>query len=174
LSLNCSKQSQTINPYIVNIIALKEVDKAQNMTKIKTYLVWYLDHLNYPDLDGLTGTIYDYEISETEQLVKRRLLELEVPLDAERHARLLADALAAMRKAQPRPVPLAQAIGRTIARNRIAYTITKSLAGKGVKVITSDSVYPSMTFFSKYSNSFFTYPSYTQNPISSHKACSTT
>jgi hypothetical protein len=65
LYANGPKQSQTINPYIVNIIAINEIDKGQNITKIKTYLVWYLNHLNYPDLDGLTGTIYDYEISET-------------------------------------------------------------------------------------------------------------
>ena len=52
----------------------------------------------------------------------------------------------------------------TFARNRIAYTIAKSLAKKDITVITSDSVYPAMTFFSKYSSSFFTYPSYTRNP----------
>jgi predicted ATP-grasp superfamily ATP-dependent carboligase len=52
----------------------------------------------------------------------------------------------------------------TFARNRIAYTLAKSLAKHGVTVTTSDSVYPAMTFFSKYSSSFFTYPSYTRNP----------
>ena len=53
----------------------------------------------------------------------------------------------------------------TFARNRIAYTLAKSLAKNEVTVITSDSVYPAMTFFSKYSSSFFTYPSYTRNPM---------
>ncbi len=53
----------------------------------------------------------------------------------------------------------------TFARNRIAYTLAKSLAKHDVTVITSDSVYPAMTFFSKYSSSFFTYPSYTRNPM---------
>jgi len=53
----------------------------------------------------------------------------------------------------------------TFARNRIAYTLAKSLAKHGVTVITSDSVYPAMTFFSKYSSSFFTYPSYTRDPM---------
>ena len=34
----------------------------------------------------------------------------------------------------------------TFARNRIAYTLAKSLAKHGVTVTTSDSVYPAMTF----------------------------
>src|SRR5512139_3207870 len=67
LYANETKQIQTINPYIVNIIAIYEINKGQNIAKIKNYLVWYFDHLNYPDLDGLTGTIYDYEISETDK-----------------------------------------------------------------------------------------------------------
>lgn len=53
----------------------------------------------------------------------------------------------------------------TFARNRIAYTIAKSLAKRDIKIISCDSVYPAMTFFSKYSKSFFLYPSYTDNPV---------
>lgn len=64
LYTNEIKQNQTINPYIINIIAIYEINKGQNIGKVKNYLQWYFDHLNYPDLDGLTGTIYNYEISE--------------------------------------------------------------------------------------------------------------
>ncbi len=52
----------------------------------------------------------------------------------------------------------------TFARNRIAYTASKSLAQRDIKVVTCDSVYPAMAFFSKYSSSFFLHPSYTQDP----------
>ncbi len=30
---------------------------------IKDYILWYLEHTNYPDRSGLTGTIYDYTIN---------------------------------------------------------------------------------------------------------------
>jgi predicted ATP-grasp superfamily ATP-dependent carboligase len=52
----------------------------------------------------------------------------------------------------------------TFARNRIAYTLAKSLAKHHITVTASDSVYPAMTFFSKYAHSFFLYPSYTRDP----------
>jgi len=52
----------------------------------------------------------------------------------------------------------------TFSRNRIAYTVSKSLSKKGIKVINCDSVYPAMTYFSKYSHSFFVHPVYTEDP----------
>lgn len=52
----------------------------------------------------------------------------------------------------------------TFARNRIAYTLAKSLAKHHVAVTASDSVYPAMTFFSRYTHAFFLYPSYTRDP----------
>lgn len=59
------KDKQTINPYIVNIIAIYELNGQRHINEVKEYIQWYFDHLNYPDLDELTGTIYDYEISKT-------------------------------------------------------------------------------------------------------------
>jgi predicted ATP-grasp superfamily ATP-dependent carboligase len=47
----------------------------------------------------------------------------------------------------------------TYARNRIALTITKSLAKKGIRVIASDNISPAMSCFSRYSSGHFTYPS---------------
>lgn len=53
----------------------------------------------------------------------------------------------------------------TFARNRIAYTTTKCLAREGIKVITCDSVFPAMTFFSIHSKAYFLYPSYFKQPL---------
>jgi hypothetical protein len=46
------------------MIAISEITRARNIAKVREYLVWYFDHLNYPDLDGLTGSIYNYQISK--------------------------------------------------------------------------------------------------------------
>jgi hypothetical protein len=59
------KDSRTINPYIVNIIAIYEMNKQRHINEVKNYIQWYFDHLNYPDQDGLTGTIYDYQMNKT-------------------------------------------------------------------------------------------------------------
>ena len=47
----------------------------------------------------------------------------------------------------------------THARDRSALVATQSLGKKGIKVVTADSVYPSTSFFSRYSTSYFVYPS---------------
>jgi hypothetical protein len=59
------KDSRTINPYIVNIIAIHEMNRQRHINEVKHYILWYFSHLNYPDQAGLTGTIYDYEIDKT-------------------------------------------------------------------------------------------------------------
>jgi hypothetical protein len=48
-------------PYFVNLVAVNILP--YHPEKVKRYMEWYLDHLNYPDVYGLTGTIYDYYIS---------------------------------------------------------------------------------------------------------------
>jgi hypothetical protein len=58
------KDARTINPYIVNIIAAYEISQGRHIKEIKDYIIWYFDRLNYPDKEGLTGSIYDFEISE--------------------------------------------------------------------------------------------------------------
>lgn len=47
----------------------------------------------------------------------------------------------------------------TNAKNRIAYNIVKSLGKKGITVHTADFVSPAMAGYSKYSKSYFQYPS---------------
>ncbi len=58
------KDARTINPYIVNIIAIYEISAGRHTDEIKKYILWYFAHLNYPDKAGLTGSIYDFEINE--------------------------------------------------------------------------------------------------------------
>jgi len=52
----------------------------------------------------------------------------------------------------------------THARVRNALVATRSLGRHGIKVTTADSIYPSTSFFSKYSSSYFLYPSYKLSP----------
>ena len=47
----------------------------------------------------------------------------------------------------------------THARNRTALVATQSLGKQGIKVVTADNIYPSTSFFSRYSTSYFVYPS---------------
>jgi len=46
----------------------------------------------------------------------------------------------------------------TNAKNRIAYSVARSLSPKGIEVVTADSVKTAMTFYSKYSTCNFIYP----------------
>ncbi len=58
----------TIEPYIISILALNEVKQDRHLPEVREFLLWYLDHLNAPDHYGLTGTIYVYTW-ETDRLV---------------------------------------------------------------------------------------------------------
>jgi hypothetical protein len=51
-----------VNPYIVSILALNEVEQGRHLDEVQQYILWYFSRLNYPDQKGLTGTIYDYAI----------------------------------------------------------------------------------------------------------------
>ena len=55
-----------IVPYFVNLTAIDLLP--QDPERVKRYIEWYLRHLNYPDMYGLTGTIYDYYITETSEV----------------------------------------------------------------------------------------------------------
>ena len=52
----------------------------------------------------------------------------------------------------------------THARIRGALVATQSLGKRGIEVITADSIYPSTSFFSRYSSSYFLYPSFRTHP----------
>jgi len=54
------KDHTTIEPYIVSILALNEVENNRNLPQVKRFIQWYFSKLNYPDQQGLSGTIYVY------------------------------------------------------------------------------------------------------------------
>ncbi|MGO9378928.1 MAG: hypothetical protein ACLPN1_19005 [Dissulfurispiraceae bacterium] len=53
-----------INPYIVSILAMNEIEEGQNIGMVKQFIVWYLDSVSEGDKDGLSGTIYDFRVSK--------------------------------------------------------------------------------------------------------------
>jgi hypothetical protein len=56
------KDQKTIEPYIVSILALNEVENGRNLNQVKQFIQWYFSKLNYPDSQGLSGTIYVYTL----------------------------------------------------------------------------------------------------------------
>lgn len=52
----------------------------------------------------------------------------------------------------------------THARARNALAATRCLGRRGIKVVTADSIYPSTSFFSRYSSSYFEYINFRENP----------
>ncbi len=54
--------SNTINPYFANTaaMALLDANPTLHKTAVKKYIDWYFSKLNWPDTDGLYGTVYDY------------------------------------------------------------------------------------------------------------------
>lgn len=57
----------TVSPYIVSILALNEVEHNRNLVKVRQFILWYFSKLNYPDKQGLTGTIYDYVLENGQE-----------------------------------------------------------------------------------------------------------
>lgn len=49
-------------PYTVGILALNELEYRRNIDKVKRFIEWHFENLNYPDRYGINGTIYDFEI----------------------------------------------------------------------------------------------------------------
>lgn len=52
----------TVNPYFACIAAMGLLETSAPTSAVKNYVLWHFNHLNYPDYNGLSGTIYDYEI----------------------------------------------------------------------------------------------------------------
>lgn len=51
-----------VAPYLVTLYAIDLLRKGEKIPLVKSYIDWYLDHLNYPDKYGFTNSIYDYTI----------------------------------------------------------------------------------------------------------------
>ena len=56
------KDMNAVDPYLVSMLALNEVDHNRHTDEVRQFILWYFSKLNYPDYKGLTGTIYDYVI----------------------------------------------------------------------------------------------------------------
>ena len=66
------KNQETIEPYIVSILALNEVENGRNLPQVKRFIQWYFNRLNYPDLQKLNGTIYVYTLEgDSEKSTKK-------------------------------------------------------------------------------------------------------
>lgn len=51
-----------VEPYVVGILALNELENKRHHEEVKEFIEWYFSKLNYPDKLGMTGTIYDYDV----------------------------------------------------------------------------------------------------------------
>lgn len=49
-------------PYEINLYGTYVFHNSLNWRDVEQYILWYFDHLNYPDKHGLTGSIYDYTL----------------------------------------------------------------------------------------------------------------
>jgi hypothetical protein len=52
----------SVNPYIITILALNEVRHEQHLDEVRNFILWYLANINNSDHHGLSGTMYDYII----------------------------------------------------------------------------------------------------------------
>lgn len=59
---NTSDGKYSITPYFSNISCLALLEN-NYIEKVKSYLYWYISHLNYPDRFGINGSMYDYYVS---------------------------------------------------------------------------------------------------------------
>ena len=51
-------------PYEVNLYGIYILRHQLNWQHVERYIWWYLDHLNYPDKYGLTGSMYDFYLDD--------------------------------------------------------------------------------------------------------------
>jgi hypothetical protein len=66
---NDIREHNLINPYMVSILAMNELEEGRNLPMVKRFIIWYFGALNNGDKDGLTGTIYDFRVSRKGRLV---------------------------------------------------------------------------------------------------------
>lgn len=52
-------------PDFATTTAMGLLAEPQNAPRVRRYLDWYMRHVNWPDYNGLYGTVYDYYISPT-------------------------------------------------------------------------------------------------------------
>ena len=49
-----------INPYFANLAAIGWLHDSSKIPQVEAWMQWYIDHVNWPDYNGLYGTVYNY------------------------------------------------------------------------------------------------------------------
>lgn len=49
-----------INPYFANLAAIGWLQDPSKILQVEAWMQWYIHHLNWPDYNGLYGTVYNY------------------------------------------------------------------------------------------------------------------
>ncbi|MCF7815071.1 MAG: hypothetical protein K9N09_11440 [Candidatus Cloacimonetes bacterium] len=57
-------ENNYVIPYTLNLFAIDRLENRKSRKHIKKYIEWIFTKLNYPDKHGLTGSIYDFHISQ--------------------------------------------------------------------------------------------------------------
>lgn len=68
--LTMTPTNTRINPYFNNIALWAIADNPNHASIVKKWVQWYLTHLNAPDKFGVTGSIYDYTVTVSDEKVK--------------------------------------------------------------------------------------------------------
>ena len=56
--------STQINPYFANLAAIGWLQDTTKIANVEAWMTWYINHFNWPDYNGLYGTVYDYTVSD--------------------------------------------------------------------------------------------------------------
>jgi hypothetical protein len=58
--------SSQINPYFANLAAIGMLQGDQTkIPQVKAWMTWYINHFNWPDYNGVYGTVYNYKVYST-------------------------------------------------------------------------------------------------------------
>lgn len=52
-----------IEPYFANLGAIGWLSDPAKIPQVEAWMQWYISHFNWPDYNGLYGTVYDYNLS---------------------------------------------------------------------------------------------------------------
>jgi hypothetical protein len=58
-----SDRSSQINPYFANLAAIGMLKGGHGIPQVEAWMMWYINHFNWPDYNGLDGTVYNYTVS---------------------------------------------------------------------------------------------------------------
>jgi hypothetical protein len=53
--------ADTIDPYFANLAAIGWLQDSSKIPQVEAWMQWYINHVNWPDYNGLYGTVYNYE-----------------------------------------------------------------------------------------------------------------